>query len=71
MTQLSANNYLDVFGGSVRVTSMPTKEEIVKWLQSKHISMWGSMFLLEKGRDGVAADWILDQMKDFLEWRNG
>jgi hypothetical protein len=53
----------------VKNVEMPTSEEVVAWLKSKHISLFGAYFLLEKERPEMCAQWILDQVSSFLEWR--
>ncbi len=48
---------------------MPTREEVVDWLNSKHISMWGAQITMAKEGPWEAAEWILGQVNSFLEWR--
>lgn len=48
---------------------MPTIEELVRWLRSQRLSLWGNYFLMEKERPQACAEWILHQVTRFLEWR--
>lgn len=48
---------------------LPTKEEVIRWLEAKRLSMWGVSWLMEKNRSHDCADWILDQLNNFLAWR--
>lgn len=54
----------------VKDVEMPTSEEIVAWLKSKHISLFGAHYLLEKERSGECANWILEEINSFLTWRH-
>lgn len=47
---------------------MPTHEELVSWLKSKHISFWGEGFQMEKEGASRGADWMLDQLKSLREY---
>lgn len=47
-------------------------ENVMKWLQSKHITMWGGSGWTVTKEDTCreAADWFTGQIQEYLNWSN-